>query len=249
MAKRKTSVLKKDAKAFRFQEPYKGEELVFAVVPIDRLEVVPHQRKPSSAHVRQLATSIQRIGFLVPLVVVPKAGAQDQYVIIDGQHRYLAARELGIDRLPVVIAPESIADRMMNLNIEKEPNIRERAQVALAIYRQHLRTRPDIPESAPEMVDAIERPYYVTLGVAYEQQERMSGSAFESILRRCDWFLSEPLRDAYEVRKVRAARVLEADRLVHRIADRMREKGTWHPLRLPPDHSGRQPLPAEARAD
>jgi ParB family chromosome partitioning protein len=226
MAKRKAPLSEADA-AFRFQEPHTGEELIFTVVPTDRLEVIPHQRKPSSAHVQQLATSIQRIGFLVPLVVVPKAGARGRYVIIDGQHRYLAARELGIDRLPAVVAPESLADRMMNLNVEKEPNIRERAYVAVAIYRQHLQARPDVPESA--MVDAIERPYYVTLGLAYEQQERMSGSAFEAILRRCDGFLPEPLHKAYEVRRARAARVLEADRLVHRIADRMREKGTWHP--------------------
>ncbi len=228
MAKRKGLPSEVDA-AFRFQDPHTGEELIFTVVPIDRLEVIPHQRKPSSVHVQELATSIQRIGFLVPLVVVPKAGARGRYVIIDGQHRYLAARELGIDRLPVVIAPESIADRMMNLNIEKEPNIRERAHVALAIYREHLQTRPYVPESAPEIVDAIERPYYVTLGVAYEQQERLAGSAFEAILRRCDGFLPEPLRKAYEVRRARAARVLEADRLVHRIAERMRENGMWHP--------------------
>lgn len=228
MAKRKGPPSEVDA-AFRFQDPQTGEELIFTVVPIDRLEVIPHQRKPSSAHVHRLSASIQRIGFLVPLVVVPKEGAGGRYVIIDGQHRYLAAQELGIDRLPVVVVPESLANRMMNLNVEKEPNIREKAQVALAIYREFLASRPKTPESAPEVVDAIERPEYVTLGLAYEQRERLAGSAFEPILRRCDGFLPEPLQNAYEVRRARAARVLEADRLVHRIAERMREKGTWHP--------------------
>ncbi len=237
MAKRRTAAAqRKDTpatvvhlRAFPFQDPYKGQELLFTVVPTDQLEVVAHQRKPSLGHVRRLVRSIERVGFVVPVVAVPKSGRQDAYVIIDGQHRLLAARELGLRELPVIVAPEALAERMMNLNIEKEPNIREKAQVALAIYRQHLQTRPELSESDAEIVDSLESPYFVTLGIAYEQHEKLVGSAFEQLLRRCDGFLTDPLRLAYEVRIQRARTLLEADRLVHAVAERMRAAGTWHP--------------------
>ncbi|MDR5708964.1 MAG: ParB/RepB/Spo0J family partition protein [Armatimonadota bacterium] len=215
--------------AFPFADPHRGQELLFTVVPVDRLEVIAHQRKPSTGLVRRLMTSIERLGFLVPVVAVPKPGRKGEYVIIDGQHRFLAARELGLEELPVIVVPEALAERMMNLNIEKEPNIREKAHVALAIYRQHLQARPEQSESDPEIVDTLEHPYFVTLGIAYEQQEKLVGSAFEQLLRRCDGFVPEPLRTAYEIRTRRAAKLLEADRLVRAVAARLRETGTWHP--------------------
>ncbi|MCS7173190.1 MAG: ParB/RepB/Spo0J family partition protein [Armatimonadetes bacterium] len=229
MAKRRTAAPGAVAQAFPFVDPHRGQELLFIVVPVDRLEVIAHQRKPSTGLVRRLVTSIQRLGFLVPVVAVPKSGRKGEYVIIDGQHRFLAARQLGLRELPVIVVPESLAERMMNLNIEKEPNIREKAQVALAIYRQHLQARPELPENDPEIVDTLEHPYFVTLGIAYEQQEKLVGSAFEQLLRRCDGFVSEPLRAAYETRTRRAAKLLEADRLVHAVAARLREAGVAHP--------------------
>lgn len=50
-------------------------------------------------------------------------------MIIDGQHRFLAAKELGITDLPVILVPPELARKMMNLNIEKNPNIGEKSYV------------------------------------------------------------------------------------------------------------------------
>jgi ParB family chromosome partitioning protein len=231
MAKRRTAASGTVAppRALPFADPHRGQELLFTVVPVDRLEVIAHQRKPSTGLVRRLVTSIERLGFLVPLVVVPKTGRPEEYWILDGQHRFLAAKELGLRTLPVVVVPPALAERMMNLNIEKEPNIREKAHVALAIYRQHLQARPQLPESDPEIVDTLEHPYFVTLGIAYEQNEKLVGSAFEQLLRRCDGFIPEPLHIASEIRRGRAMKLLDADRLVHAVAARLREMGSWHP--------------------
>ncbi|MFZ8847869.1 MAG: ParB/RepB/Spo0J family partition protein [Minisyncoccia bacterium] len=215
-------------KQLKIKDPYKGNELIIKMVPIENLEVISHQRKPSQYHVKHLINSMERIGFLVPVIVVPTK-EKDKYLIIDGQHRFLAAKELGIRELPVIQVPERLAQLMMNFNIEKELNIREKAYVALAVYREYLQERPEMMESDPELVDSIEQAYYVTLGIAYEKAEKLSGSSFESILKKCDFFLDLKLPEALEVRQKRAEKVLIANSLVRDIAQKIKEMGKWHP--------------------
>ncbi len=210
-----------------FYDPYLNQPLEFKLIPIEKLEVISHQRKPSSYHIKHLTNSIERIGFIVPVIVTP---AKDEtYTIIDGQHRFLAAKELGIHELPVIVVPEKLAQLMMNLNIEKELNIREKSYVALAVYREYLNSKPEMLESDPEIMDSIEQAYYVTLGLGYEEQEKLAGSSFESILKKCDFFLDEKLTDALEIRKQRTKKVLEANNLVKEIAQKLKEIGKWHP--------------------
>jgi len=216
-------------KQFKFKDPYKGNEMIIKMVPIEKLEVISHQRKPSQYHVKHLINSMERIGFLVPVIVVEHPEEKDKLMIIDGQHRYLAAKELGIKELPVIIVPQRLAQLMMNFNIEKELNIREKAYVAVAVYREYLQDKPEMLESDPELVDSIEQAYYVTLGIAYEKAEKLSGSSFESILKKCDFFLDLKLPEALEVREKRAEKVLIANGLVRDIAQKIKEMGKWHP--------------------
>jgi ParB family chromosome partitioning protein len=211
-----------------FTDPYHHQNLKFKIIPIEKLAVVRHQRKPSSYHVKHLSSSIERIGFLVPIIVVKDK--DDTFTIIDGQHRYLAAKELGIRELPVIVVPQKIAQLMMNLNTEKELNIREKSYVALNIYRQYLETQPEILESDPEIIDSIEQAYYVTLGLGYEKQEKLTGSSFESILKKCDFFLDEKLTDALSIREKRAEKVLSANNLIKEIAQKLKERDRWHPF-------------------
>jgi ParB family chromosome partitioning protein len=223
MARKKTKKLEKE---LNFNDPYLNQDLKFKIVPIEDLTIVKHQRKPSSYHVKHLVSSIERVGFLVPLIVTEK---KDGFMIIDGQHRFLAAKELGIREVPVIVVPEKIAQLMMNLNIEKELNIREKSYVALNIYRQYLENNPEILESDPEIIDSIEQVYYVTLGLSYEKQEKLSGSAFESVLKKCDLFLDEKLSSAIKIREKRAEKVLFAYNLVKEISQKIKELGKWHP--------------------
>ena len=212
---------------FGFKDPATRRNLVFAVVPITRLDVISHQRKPSEPHVGRVVDSIERIGFLAPIVVV-EAADSDRLEIIDGQHRYLAAKELGLRKLPVVVVPRDLAHRMLALNVEKEPNIRERAFVALSIYRELVETKPKTLESDALVADSVLHAYYVTLGLAYAESGRLAGSAYESMLRKCDGFMDAPLGECLEVREGRAAKVVEAHRLVRSITDKLKELGTWH---------------------
>ena len=55
---------------FSFKDPHKRQKVVLKTLPADKLEVVGHQRKARPAHVTNLVASIERIGFVVPLVAV-----------------------------------------------------------------------------------------------------------------------------------------------------------------------------------
>jgi ParB family chromosome partitioning protein len=212
---------------FAFRDPANRRGLQFAVLPMSKLEVISHQRKASDAHVKRVADSVARLGFLAPVVVVERDGGAG-YLIIDGQHRYLAAKELGLRRIPAVIAPRDVARRMLTLNVEKEPNIRERSAVALSIYQELVDTEPDLGEDDAEVADAVQQAHYVTLGLAYRASGRLAGSLYEPILRRCDGFMDEPLAEALPIREGRAGRVVEAHQLVRAVTDRLKEAGAWH---------------------
>jgi ParB family chromosome partitioning protein len=208
-----------------FEDPAKRQELTFTLIPAEKLEVIKHQRKPSDTHVKRVIGSIEHIGFVAPLIVVPQ---DDRFVIIDGQHRFLAAQQLEIAEFPAIVVPPELARRMLRLNIEKEPNIRERSAVALSIYRELVETAPELGEDDAQVADAVEQAHYVTLGLGYEESGRLAGSSFEPILKKCDGFTDSPLEKAYVTRQERAAKVVEANTLVRAISDALKESGAWH---------------------
>jgi ParB family chromosome partitioning protein len=208
-----------------FKEPAGRRGFAFAIVPVSKLDVISHQRKASSPHVARVVDSIERVGFVAPVVAVERDG---KFVVIDGQHRLLAAQELGLKQLPTVIVPEEIARRMLALNVEKEPNIRERSAVALSIYREMVEMEPKLHEDDTSVADAVVAAHYVTLGFAYAAYGRLAGSSFESILKRCDGFMKEELADCLPVREARSERVVEANKLVKAVSDALKESGHWH---------------------
>lgn len=215
------------AEELQFKDPLKRQPLVVKLVRRADLEVIGHQRKARPAHLKALSVSLDRMGLVTPLVVVARDG---RYVIIDGQHRFQAASELGVKQFPVVVVPDRLARRMMNLNVEQNLNIRERATIALSIYRDMLEETPGRAEEHGEVVDAIETAHLVTLGLAYERSGRLAGSSFEVILKKCDGFLDMPLRDAYEVHQGRADTLLEAARRVKAVEDALKARGMWHSM-------------------
>ena len=215
------------ADQLELQDPLKGQPLRFTLAGQGDLEVVGHQRKPRPAHLKALGASMERLGFITPLVAVERDG---KYVIIDGQHRFQAGVELGVEQFPVVVVPGELARRMMSLNVEQSLNIRERSSIALSIYREMLEESPTTPEDDGEIVDVLESPHVVTLGLAYEGSGRLAGSAYEALLKKCDGFLDQPLQEAYEVRQARAGTVLEAAKAVKAVEDALKAKGAWHSM-------------------
>ena len=211
----------------RLEDPLTGQPLAVRVVPVDRLSVIAHQRRARPAHLKALAGSMERVGFVTPLTVVERDGG---FVVIDGQHRLQAGTELGMAEFPVVVVPEGLARKMMSLNVEQALNVRERATIALSIYREVLGESPGLAESDGGLADAIETAHLVTLGLAYEGSGRLAGSAFEPILKKCDGFLDTPLAEAYEARRGRAGKVLEAAAAVKAVEEALKARGAWHSM-------------------
>lgn len=214
---------------FVFKDPHKRQNVVLRTVPTDKLEVIEHQRKVRPSHVDNLTHSIERVGFIVPLVAIESdEDGRTRYLVIDGQHRLAAAREVGVRKLPVLVVPAKLAPMMMNLNVEKDLNIREKAVVSLGIYRAQLESDPAIKENDPALSEAIEKAYYVTLGLAYEGPGRLAGSAFEPLLKKCDHFMRRNLEGAFEARQGRAERVLETNTLVKDVISKAKEMNAFH---------------------
>jgi ParB family transcriptional regulator, chromosome partitioning protein len=217
------------AEELTFRDPHKRQTIALKMLPTDRLAVVEHQRKTRPAHVAKLVESIERIGFIVPLVAI-ETNARDGvgHLVIDGQHRLAAAREVGLRRLPVLVVPARLAPRMMNLNVEKDLNIREKAVVALGVYRSFLDDDASVKENDDEVQESLERAYYVTLGLSYEGNGRLAGGAFEPLLKKCDHFMRRTLENAYQVREDRAERVLETNLLMKDVIAEAKDMGAFH---------------------
>lgn len=209
------------------KDPLNRQNITIRMIPTRQLSVIGHQRKARPAHLKALATSMQRLGFITPVTVIERDG---KFVIIDGQHRYQVGVELGMKAFPVVVVPEQLARKMMSLNVEQALNIRERCTIALSIYREILEETPRKAEDDGDLDDSIESAHLVTLGLAYERSGRLAGSAFEPILKKCDGFLDKPMEEAYEIRQGRAQRVLDAAKLVKAVEDALKAKGAWHSM-------------------
>ncbi|GBC75078.1 hypothetical protein HRbin06_00391 [archaeon HR06] len=210
-----------------FKEPLKGYNQKLILASLNEMEVVSIKRKPSNFHVRRLSESISKIGFTTPLIGIEENG---KIIVIDGQHRLLAAKQLGIKELPCIIIPKNFIHDLMELNIEKQMSLREKAYVALNVYRMYLKEDSSIKEDDPRIMDSIEYPYYITLGVAYEKNQRLFGSAYESILRRIDSFLSLNLKDSFLEREKRADKVIRVDELVREAVEKVKNLGISHPF-------------------
>lgn len=86
-------------------------------VPIDRCRLL--SRNPqylTAAQMGALARSVRRDGFLVPIVVRPIRGGD--YEVVSGNHRLLAAREVGMRTVPAVcVSLKDDAAKRVALNL------------------------------------------------------------------------------------------------------------------------------------
>jgi ParB family chromosome partitioning protein len=205
----------------RYLDPFGAKAILVVALPIDRVEPTPYQRDPSDAHVKRLMAVIEKIGrFVDPIVVVR---APDGYWTPNGNHRLQAMKKLGARTIMGLLLPEpEVAFKILALNTEKAHNLREKSLEAIRMARA-LAKDSDRPESDFEL--ELEQAPFLTLGVCYERRPRFSGGAYQSVLRRIDGFLNEPLRDAVKERERRAKELLRVDDAVARIVEKLKERG------------------------
>jgi len=205
-----------------YREPLGGHALLFAALPIEKVERTTFQRDVSDAHVRKLTVAMDRTRrYLDPIIAVREDG---KYLSPNGGHRLTALRELGAKAVLALVVPEKrVAYQILALNIEKAHNLREKAIEVVRMYRDLARL-DGTPKEADYALE-LEEPALATLGFAYEQRGRLSGGAYQPILKKVDAFLELPLAEAIVERERRATVVLAFDDAVSEAVAKLKERG------------------------
>ena len=209
-----------------YRDPLGGHWQVFAGLPIDLVEPTPYQRDLSDAHVARLCSALDRLGrYLDPMIVV-RTG-EGHYWTPNGNHRLAALRTLGARAAVAIVVPEiEVAHRILLLNTEKAHNLRERA-LEVARLAQSLAELDDRPEKQFET--EFEEAALLTLGLCYLENGRFAGGAYHPVLRRIDKFLGSALPKALDIRRARAAKVLELEEAVSEAVRGLKERGFESP--------------------
>ena len=209
----------------RYRDPVGGRPLLLTALPIDRVEPTPYQRDASDAHVKRLMGVFEKIGlFLDPIIVVRR---DDGYWTPNGNHRLQALKKLGYRAVTALLVPDAdVAFKILALNTEKAHNLREKSLETIRMARA-LADLSDATEAS--FAFEFEQPSFLTLGVCYEQRPRLSGGAYQSILRKTDAFLEVTVAKALKERERRGQRVLRLDDAVTSIVDRLKKKGLTSP--------------------
>src|SRR5512137_1664378 len=204
-----------------YREPLGGHALLFAALPVEKVERTSFQRDVSDGHVRKLTLAMDKTRrYLDPIIAVREDG---RYLTPNGGHRLTALKELGARSVLALVVPErAVAYQILALNIEKAHNLRERALEVVRMYRD-LAATSDARET--DMALEFEEAALATLGFAYEKRPRLSGGAYHPILRKVDAFLDRKLSTAAEERERRAEVVLAFDEAVTAAVARLKERG------------------------
>ena len=213
----------------RYRDPFGGRPLALAALPIDRVEPTPYQRDPSDAHVKRLMGVIEKIGlFLDPIITIREDG---QYLTPNGNHRLQALRKLGARSIvALVVTDPQVAFKILALNTEKAHNLREKSLETIRMARALAKSSDDA-ESAFGF--EFEQPAFLTLGICYEDRPRLSGGAYQSILRRVDEFLDLPIAKAIKERERRGRKILKLDDAVSAAVEKLKARGLTSPYLKP----------------
>jgi ParB family chromosome partitioning protein len=215
----------------RYRDPFGGTPLLLVALPTDRVEPTPYQRDPSDTHVKRLMGVIETIGrFLDPIVAVREG---DQYLTPNGNHRLQALKKLGVKTVTALLVPDAtVAFKILALNTEKAHNLREKSLETIRMARALAKMKgDDTPESAYAF--EFEQPAFLTLGRCYEDRPRLSGGAYQSILRRVDAFLDAPMAQAIKERERRGKKILKLDDAVSAAVEKLKAKGLTSPYLKP----------------
>ncbi|MGZ3439081.1 MAG: chromosome partitioning protein ParB, partial [Polyangia bacterium] len=209
-----------------YREPLGGHLLLFAALPVDKVEPTAFQRDVSDAHVLKLTRAMDKTRrYLDPIIAVREDGG---FRTPNGGHRLTALKELGAKSILALVVPErEVAYQILALNIEKAHNLREKALEVVRMYRDLAALGADRKES--DYALEFEEPSLVTLGFAYEKKGRFSGGAYAPALKKVDFFLKDRLKDAIHERERRAKVLLEFDDAVGEAVEKLKARGLTSP--------------------
>ena len=213
----------------RYKDPLGGHPMVFAVLPITKIEPTPFQRDLSDAHHKRLAEVIGKTGrFLDPVIAITAPEKVGGFWTPNGRHRLAAMQRLGAKAITALVVPtREVAWQILALNTEKAHNLKERSLEVIRIYRGLLDENDRLPEAGFSFY--LEDPALVTLGVCYEKNPRFAGGAYHPVLRRVETFSDAPIGEAIEAHEKLAALTLEVEEKVSAAVAKLREKGLMSP--------------------
>jgi ParB family chromosome partitioning protein len=85
-------------------------------------QIIPNPRQPRShmdaEELNELAASIREHGLIQPLVVTTDSEKPDQYILIAGERRWLAARQAGLELVPAILREASDQQRLQLALVE-----------------------------------------------------------------------------------------------------------------------------------
>lgn len=210
-----------------YHEPLGGNPVVFASLPIGKVEPTPFQRDLSEAHHKKLAGVLDKTGlFLDPVIAItaPKEG----FWTPNGRHRLAAMQRLGAKSIIALVVPKrEIAWQILALNTEKAHNLKERSLEVIRIYRGLLDEDDARPES--DFSYYLEEAALVTLGICYEKKGNFAGGAYAPILRKLETFSAAALRKSLKEHEERAEQVFGLDELVTAAVAKLKARGLMSP--------------------
>jgi len=132
--------------------------------------------------------------------------------------------------LDPIVAVREVAFKILALNTEKAHNLREKSLETIRMARALAKSADGSEDS---FAFEFEQPAYLTLGVCYEERPRLSGGAYQSILRRIDEFLSDPISKAVKERERRGKKILKLDDAVGAVVEKLKKRGLTSPYLKP----------------
>ena len=210
-----------------YQDPLGKNPLLFACLPIDKVEPTPFQRDVSDMHHKRLADVIDRTGlFLDPIIAITAPGKG--FWTPNGGHRLAAMRRLGARSLTALVVPRrEVAWQILALNTEKAHNLKDKSLEVIRIFRNLLEEDGKRPEKQFDFY--FEEAAYITLGLCYEKNARFSGAAYRGIVRRLSGFSEESLEKSLKERKDQAEQLLDLDEKVAGVVAKLKAKGFSSP--------------------
>ena len=213
----------------RYRDPLGGHPMLFAILPIAKVEPTPFQRDLSDTHHKRLAEVIEKTGrFLDPLIAITAPEKVGGFWTPNGRHRLAAMQRLGAKAITALLVPtREVAWQILALNTEKAHNLKERSLEVIRIYRGLLEEDDALTEAG--FAFYLEDPALVTLGICYEKNPRFAGGAYHPVLRRVEKFSDLPIGKAIATHEKLADLTLEVEEKVAAAIARLREKGLMSP--------------------
>ena len=138
---------------------------------------------------------VEKIGlFLDPIIAIRH---EDKYWTPNGNHRLQALKKLGVRTVVALLVPDRRWRSRSSRSTPRRRTTCARSRSKRSAWRAlaGAKTSKDEQETGRVRVRAAGLP---DARIRYEERPRLSGGAYQSILRRVDEFLDEPMSKALE---------------------------------------------------